>query len=194
MTARALLLAAMLLLAACGGPPPAPFNATDVTATPVGRDFELADPTGKKRRLSEFKGKAVMLFFGYTHCPDVCPTALSGMRDAMNLLGPDAARVQVLFVTVDPERDTPEVLGQYVPWFNPSFLGLWGDSQVVAGIAKDFGVFYKKQPGSSPETYSIDHMATSFIFDPQGRQRLLVQHGTAPDKIAADLRRLLAGE
>lgn len=194
MTARALILAATLLLAACGGQKPPPFNATDVTATPVGRDFELADPAGKKRRLSEFKGKAVMLFFGYTHCPDVCPTALAGMRDAMGLLGPDAARVQVLFVTVDPERDTPEVLGQYVPWFNPSFLGLWGDPQAVAGIAKDFGVFYKKQPGSSPENYSVDHTATGFVFDPQGRQRLLVQHGTPPDKIAADLRRLIAGE
>ena len=194
MIARGLLILATLLLAACGGQKPAPFNAADVSATPVGRDFELSDPSGQKRRLSEFKGKAVVLFFGYTHCPDVCPTALSGMRDAMALLGEDAKKVQVVFVTVDPERDTPQMLGQYVPWFYPSFLGLWGDAQAVAAIAKDFGVFYKKQPGSTPENYSVDHTATSFVFDPQGRHRLLVQHGMPPDKLAADLRRLIAGE
>jgi len=188
------LLAAVLaiLLASCSEP--AKFNSTDISGVDWGKDFALADPAGKMRHIADFKGKAVVLFFGYTQCPDVCPTTLSAMRDTMKLLGPDAARVQVLFATLDPARDTPQLLAQYVPWFEPSFLGLWGDEQTIAAVAKDFKVFYSKQPGKDAGSYSIDHSAISYAFDPQGRLRLTIRHGETPERIAADLKQLLAGK
>ncbi|MDD5249143.1 MAG: SCO family protein [Rhodocyclaceae bacterium] len=181
-----------MILSSCGEP--AKFNATDITGADWGKDFALIDHNGKPRRLADFKGKAVVLFFGYTQCPDVCPTTLAAMRDTMRLLGADAARVQVLFATLDPSRDTPHLLAQYVPWFDPSFLGLWGDEQTIAATARDFKVYYAKQPGAEPGSYSIDHTAASYVFDPQGRLRLTIRHGEAPERIAADLRQLLAGK
>jgi protein SCO1/2 len=188
----AILTAALaLLLAGCGEP--AKFNATDITGAEWGKDFALTDHTGRLRRLADFRGKAVVMFFGYTQCPDVCPTTLAAMRDTMKLLGPDAARVQVLFVTVDPARDTQALLAQYVPWFDPSFIGLRADEATTAAVAKDFKVFYAKVPGPRPDAYSIDHSASSYVFDPQGRLRLSVRHGETPDRIAADLKQLLAG-
>jgi protein SCO1/2 len=159
-----------------------------------GKDFSLTDHNGQPRRLGNFKGKAVVLFFGYTQCPDVCPTTLSTMRDAMALLGDDARRVQVLFATVDPARDTQALLAQYVPAFHPSFLGLYADEKAIATIARDFKVFYAKQPGSTPDTYSVDHSTGSYAFDPQGKLRLLLRHGETPANVAADLKLLLAGK
>lgn len=171
------------------------FHAADVTGAGFGRLSALgalADHTGRRLASAEFRGKAVVVFFGYTQCPDICPTALSTMQETMRLLGPDADRVQVLFVTVDPERDTQEALAAYVPWFDARFLGLRGDAQATLDTAREFHVFYAKVKGDSALGYSIDHSATSYLFDPQGRLRLLVRHGETPQNIAADLRRLLA--
>lgn len=181
-----------LLLAGCDQPPA--FKSTDISGAAWGKDFSLTDHQGQPRKLADYKGKAVVLFFGYTQCPDVCPTTLSSMREVLKLLGDDANRVQVLFATLDPSRDTQELLAQYVPQFHPSFIGLRGDETATATLAKDFKVFYSKQPGSTPTSYTIDHSTGSYAFDPQGRLRLLLRHGEAPASIAADLKLLLAGK
>lgn len=188
----ALLLSLALLLSACGET--RKFVSTDLSMVDWGKDFQLADHNGRLRTLADFKGKAVVLFFGYTQCPDVCPTTLSTMREAMTLLGDDAKRVQVLFATVDPERDTPALLAQYVPSFDPSFLGLRGDEKTTVATARDFKVFYVKQPGKTPGTYSVDHSTGSYAFDPSGRLRLLLRHGETPANVAADLKLLLSGK
>jgi protein SCO1 len=172
----------------------AQFSATDITGADWGRDFHLIDHSGKPRRLADFKGKAVAIFFGYTQCPDVCPTTLSGMAEVVKLLGADGARLQVLFVTLDPERDTPAVLSRYVPAFNSSFVGLYGDLASTTATAKEFKVFFEKQPGVSPGSYTIDHSSPTYLFDPQGRLRLYVAYGTPPQKIAGDIQQLLAGK
>jgi protein SCO1/2 len=188
---RALVLGlAALLLAACeaGGPK---FAASDVTGSAFGRDFALQDPDGRERTLADFRGKAVVLFFGYTQCPDVCPTTLATLAETMKRLGPDADRVQVLFVTVDPERDTAALLRQYVPAFDRRFLGLRGDAAATARTAKEFKVIYEKVPGATPGSYTMDHSAGSYVFDPQGRLRLYVANGQGPDVFAHDLRELL---
>ena len=189
---RVLLLPLVILLAACS-PQAAHFNATDVTGADWGRDFHLTDAGGKPRQLADFKGKAVVMFFGYTQCPDVCPTTMSKLREVMKQLGDDANRVQVLFVTLDPERDTPELLAQYVPAFDARFLGLYGSLDATAATAKDFTVFYRKQAGSKPGQYTIDHSAGLYIYDPPGRLRLFVPGGEEAPEIAADLKQLLAG-
>ena len=189
---RALRLLLVLALAACSQP--AHFNATDISGVDWGRDFHLTDHNGKPRQLADFKGKAVAVFFGYTQCPDVCPTTLSGMAEVAKLLGADAGRLQVLLVTLDPERDTAAVLSRYVPAFHPGFLGLYGDPATTAATAKDFKVFYEKQAGSSPGGYTIDHSSPTYLYDPQGRLRLYVAYGTPPAKIAEDLKQLLAGK
>ncbi|MDP2824158.1 MAG: SCO family protein [Sulfuritalea sp.] len=178
------------LLAGCSEP--SRFVSTDLSMVDWGKDFSLTDHNGKAARLADFRGKAVVLFFGYTQCPDVCPTTLSTLRDAMGILGEDAKRVQVLFVSVDPARDTPALLAQYVPAFHPSFLGLHADEKGIAALAKDFKVFYAKQPGSTPDSYSIDHSTGSYAFDPQGKLRLLLRHGETPKNVAADLKLLLS--
>lgn len=187
-----LVLCMTMILSGCSEP--VAFKSTDISGADWGKDFNLTDHQGQPRRLSDFKGKAVVLFFGFTQCPDVCPTTLTTMRDALGKLGPDASRVQVLFVTLDPARDTTQLLAQYVPMFHPSFIGLRGDDASTAALAKDFKVFYAKQPGSTPGSYSIDHSTGSYAFDPQGRLRLLLRHGEAPDNVAADLKLLLAGK
>ena len=170
------------LASACS--PEAPkFRSTDVTGAEFGKELALTDHNGKPRTLADFRGKAVVVFFGYTHCPDVCPTTLADMAGVLKSLGAEAERVQVLFVTVDPERDTPEVLKQYVPAFDPRFLGLYGDLPATQRAAKEFKVFYELQPAKAPGAYTVDHSAQSFVFDPQGRLRLFVR----PDRIAADL-------
>ena len=179
-----------LALAACGMGKPQ-FNNTDITGADYGKSLRLPDFTGKVRTLADFKGSAVIVFFGFTHCPDVCPTTLAEMKSVKQLLGEDGKRFQVLFVTVDPERDTPELLSNYVTAFDPTFLGLRGDPKATAEVAKEFKVFYQKVPGATPDTYSVDHTAGSYIFDPQGRLRLFVRHGQSADKIAADIKVLL---
>ncbi len=189
---RLLLLALALLLAGCDSQPK--FGNTDISAAGYATDFALTDHNGKPRTMADFRGKAVVIFFGYTQCPDVCPTTLTGMAEAMKLLGADADKVQVLFVTVDPERDTPQLLAQYVPAFNPNFLGLYADAQTIAKTAQAFRIFYKKQPGSTPTTYTVDHTAGSYVYDPQGRLRLYIKHGEKPEVIAKDLKLLIAGK
>jgi protein SCO1/2 len=180
----------VLLVSACDPEKPR-FQASDVTGAAFGRDFRLTDHNGKPRTLADFRGKVVVIFFGYTQCPDVCPTTLSDLAATLQKLGADASRVQVLFVTIDPERDTPELLSQYVPAFNPTFLGLYGDAGATAATAREFKVLYQKQPGSTPGNYSMDHSAGTFIFDPQGRLRLYVTHGQGPELYAHDIHELL---
>lgn len=185
-------LAALLGLAACQpAPPPAEFVATDISGMPLGGDFRLTDHHGRVRTLADFRGKAVALFFGYTHCPDVCPTTLSDFAEAMRQLGPDAAKVQVIFVTVDPRRDTPELLSQFVPAFHPSFLGMYGDDETLARLTKAFRVVYQKTAVKSEDDYLIDHSAGTYVYDPRGRLRLLMPYGSSPDAIARDLKTLL---
>ncbi|HEX6827962.1 MAG TPA: SCO family protein [Burkholderiales bacterium] len=179
-----------LLVAGCSERPPQ-FQSTDVTGMNLSGDFRLTDHNGGERTLADFRGKAVVLFFGYTHCPDVCPTTMAELAAAMKTLGKDAERVQVLFVTVDPERDSAELLAKYVPSFNPSFLGLRGDAAATAKTAKDFKIMFQTQPGSTPESYTVDHSAGTFIFDPQGRLRLYVSYGKGAEVFAHDIGLLL---
>lgn len=185
---------AALLLAGCdsGTRPPA-FKSVDVTGAKMRPAFRLVDHTGTPRTLEDFRGRAVVVFFGFTHCPDVCPTALAQIALALKQLPEDQARrVQGLFITVDPERDTPEVLARYVPAFHPGFLGLTGDPAAIAEAARSFKVFYQKVPGQAPDSYTMDHTAGIFVFDPQGRLRLYVSHGQGPEVLAHDLRLLLS--
>lgn len=182
-------LVAALLLAACDGGGPK-FKNTDITGADYAKGFALTDHAGKPRTLTDFSGRVVVVFFGYTHCPDVCPTTLVELKQVMQALGPDADKVQVLFITLDPERDTPQVLAQYVPAFDQRFLGLFGDGETTPKTAKDFKVFYEKRPGASPGSYTIDHTAASFAFDPQGRLRLYVKHDQI-GTLADDIRTLL---
>jgi len=186
----ALVVAFAVLVVACGRQG-APFQASDVTGATFGRDFTLTDATGRTRTLADFRGKAVVVFFGYTQCPDVCPTTLAALAEAMKKLGADADRVQVIFITVDPERDTGELLAQYVPAFDPRFLGLRGDADATARTAKEFKIIYQKQPGTTPGSYTMDHSAGSFVYDPQGRLRLYVGNGQGADVFAHDLREIL---
>lgn len=187
---RSLALFAAALLAGCGAGG-AKFEASDVTGASLGGDFALKDPDGRERTLADFRGKAVVVFFGYTQCPDVCPATLATLAEAMKRLGSDADRVQVLFITVDPERDTPALLKQYVPAFDRRFLGLYGDADATARTAKEFKVIYQKVPGTTPGSYTVDHSAGSYVFDPQGRLRLFVSNGQGADVFAHDLRELL---
>lgn len=179
-----------LALAGCSVQQPE-FKNTDVTGSDCCRDFRLSDHNGKMRTLADFRGKAVVMFFGYTQCPDVCPTTMIEMKAVLQQLGADAQRVQVLFVSLDPERDTRELLASYVPAFDPGFLGLYGDLETTAKTAKEFRVYYQKQPGPTPSSYTLDHSAGSYVFDPQGRVRLFVRHGDGGANLAADLRSLL---
>ena len=167
------------------------FQSSDVTGATFGRGFNLIDATGTPRTLADYRGKAVVIFFGYTQCPDVCPTTLAELAEVMKRLGPDADRVQVLFVTIDPERDTQELLSQYVPAFDSRFMGLYGDAAATERTAKEFKIIYQKQPGATPGSYTMDHSAGTYVFDPQGRLRLYVSYGQGPDVFAHDLRELL---
>ena len=186
---------AMLLLAvsltACEEPKlPSPFHASEVAGKFAQADFKLTDHHGTPRTLADFRGKVVLLFFGYVHCPDVCPTTLADMAQAMQLLGDDAKRVQVLFVTVDPERDTTELLANFIPAFNPDFLGLSGDAQATADVTRAFAVSYQKQP--SKTGYNVDHSAGTYLIDPQGGVRLLAPYGQSAQWLAQDIKLLLA--
>ena len=185
-----LALAAAALLAACGADAPK-FRSTDITGADFGKELALTGHDGKPRTLADFRGKAVVIFFGFTHCPDICPTTLVDAAAVMKALGKDADRVQVLMVTVDPERDTPAVLAKYVPAFDPRFLGLYGDAAATQRAAKEFKIFYEKRPGSAPGAYSVDHSGQSYVLDPQGRLRLFVRHDRIAQDLADDLRALL---
>lgn len=186
------LLLLVALLAGCEKPKlPSPFHASDIGAMFTEADFSLTDHNGKTRTLADFRGKAVVLFFGYTHCPDVCVTTLADLAQVMQLLGKDADKVQVLFITVDPERDKPELLAQYAPAFHPSFLGLYGDAQATAQAAKAFYVAYEKRPTASG--YNMDHTVGAFLVDPKGKVRLRAPLAQRTDWLADDIRLLLNG-
>ena len=189
---RVILFLAMLLTASCDVAPH--FSSTDISGGALGVDFALQDQQGKQRRLSAFKGKVVIVFFGYTQCPDVCPTTLTTLKETMLLLGKDAQQVQVILITLDPERDTQALLAEYIPSFHPSFLGLRGNLAETEATARAFKVFYKKQPGTAPGSYSIDHSTGTYVYDPQGRLRLYVKYGETAEHIAADIKQLLDGK
>ena len=190
LTMRALLLLCMALaVGGCGEK--AAFQNTDLTGLDYAHDFALADHNGKPRTLADFKGRAVLVFFGYTQCPDVCPTTMAEMAAVMKLLGKQADDLQVLFITLDPERDTPQLLSKYVPAFDSRFLGLYGDAAATAKVAREFKVFYQKVPGKDPANYTIDHTAGSYVFDRQGHIRLFVRHGQGPEPIVHDIKLLL---
>lgn len=188
--AIAAVMLAALLFAGCAKQGPK-FDASDITGASFGRDFALQDPQGRTRTLEDFRGKVVVVFFGYTQCPDVCPATLAALAQAMRELGARADRVQVLFVTVDPDRDTAALLAKFVPAFDPRFLGLRGDDDATAKVAKEFHLFYQKVPGAAPGSYTIDHSAGSYIYDPRGRLRLYVANGQAPEVFAHDIGLLL---
>lgn len=182
--------ASLVALSACERPSAATFNGIDITGAGYGRKFSLPDANGVTRTLADFKGKIVMVFFGFTQCPDVCPTALGRAIEVRRLLGPDADKVQVILVTVDPDRDTPELLRNYLKAFDPSFIALRGEAQSLAETAKEFKVFYQKVP-TSKSSYTMDHTAATYVFDPKGRLRLTLRHDQSAQDVAADLKILL---
>ncbi len=182
----------LALASACGPAKRTDFKATDITGADFGRQLALTDHNGVKRTLDDFKGKLVVLFFGYTHCPDVCPTTLADVAAALKTMPPaDAERIQTLFVSVDPERDTPGMLKQFVPYFHPTFLGLHGTPDEIAAAAKEFRIHYRKhiEPGASD--YLVDHTAGSYVLDRKGRLRLFQPYAQPPAEIAHDLTLLL---
>lgn len=187
---QCLLLALLFVLGACQQGKPG-FRATDITGAEFGRDFTLADHTGKPRALADFRGRVVVVFFGFTHCPDVCPGTLAELAAAVKQLGPDGDMVQVLLVTVDPERDTPQVLSQYVTAFDPRFLALRGTAEETARVAKEFKIIYQKVAGARPDSYTMDHSAGAYIFDTRGRLRLYVSYGQGVEVFAHDIALLL---
>jgi protein SCO1/2 len=179
----------LALLAGCDGGPQ--FRSTDITGAEYGKALALTDHTGTPRRLEDFRGKAVVLFFGFTHCPDVCPTTLVEVAGALKELGADAQRVQVLLVTVDPERDTEQALAKYVTAFDPAFLGLRGDAAATQRVAKEFKIYYEKR--KTGDTYTVDHSGQTYVIDPEGRLRLLVRPERIGQDLAPDLKVLLRG-
>jgi protein SCO1 len=181
----------MLPLAGCSDKAPS-FVSIDITGADYARDFNLVDHNGQTRSLKDFAGKVVVVFFGFTQCPDVCPTSMSELAEIRKLLGADGERLQGIFITVDPDRDTLEVLKAYMANFDPSFLALRPSSpEQLAALAKDFKAYYKKVDGPTPTSYTMDHSAGSYVFDPQGRIRLFTRHGMGVQALAGDLRQLL---
>lgn len=167
------------------------FSSTDVTGSDIGTDLNLTDHNGQKRSMADFKGKAVVVFFGFIQCPDVCPTTLANFAQVMKNLDKDADRLQVIFVTIDPERDTADILKEYVTQFDPRFLGMYGNATETARVAKSFKVFYAKVPGKEPGSYTMDHSAGVYIFDTKGNLRMYGRHDANPASTTADIRQLL---
>lgn len=182
------------MLAGCdqplSGPPAAAFKGIDIAGAPYGRGFALTDFNGQSRTLADYSGRVVMLYFGFVQCPDVCPTALTRAAAVKQQLGADAAQLQVIFVTVDPERDTPELLRDYMAAFDPSFMALTGSPEQIKAVADEFRVYYKKVPTGS--TYTMDHTALSYLFDREGHIRVVLRHEQTADDYTADIRQLLA--
>jgi protein SCO1/2 len=185
-----LMLGVAALLAGCSDDKPK-FAAIDITGADYARDFQLTDHNGQPRSLQDFRGKVVVMFFGYTQCPDVCPTSMSELAEVKKLLGADGDKLQGLFVTVDPERDTPEMLKAYMANFDPSFLALYTTPDKLAVIAKDYKVYYKKVEGKTPTSYTMDHSAGSYIYDTSGRLRLYSRYGSGAAAVASDIKLLL---
>ena len=180
-----------LSLAGCSESKPT-FNAVDLTGAEYARDFKLTDMNGQVRTLGDFKGKVVVVFFGYAQCPDVCPTTMTEMAQVKQKLGKDGDKLQVVFITVDPERDTPEIMKAYMGAFDPAFVALIPTPEQLAAVAKDFKVYYKKVDGKTPTSYSMDHSAAQYIYDSQGRLRLYARYGAGVDPMVADIKALLA--
>ena len=171
----------------------ASFNAVGITGADYAKGFTLKDANGATRTLADFKGKVVVLFFGYAQCPDVCPTTMTEMTQVKQQLGADAGKLQVVFVTVDPERDTPEVMKAYMGAFDPSFVALIPTPEQLTAVAKDFKIYYKKSEGKTPTSYSMDHSAASYVYDPEGRLRLYARYGQGVAPMVADVKSLLQG-
>lgn len=189
-------LGAVLILGACSEGKQAQFNAIDITGADYAKGFALTDHDGQPRTLADFKGKVVAMFFGYTQCPDVCPTTMTEMvavKQALSAGGrADGDKLQVLFVTVDPERDTPAIMKNYMAAFDPAFLALYASSpEQLAALAKDYKVYYKKVDGKAPGSYTMDHSAGLYLYDTQGRLRLYARYGSSVESLTADIRQLL---
>lgn len=187
----------LMVLAGCdaptsGGTAATAFKGIDITGADYARTLSLTDQNGQRRTLADFKGKVTVVFFGFTQCPDVCPTTMAELAQVKAALGQDGNRVQGVFITVDPERDTADVLKTYMKGFDPSFVALRGSPEEIAATAKEFKVFYAKVPGKIEGSYSVDHTAGSYVFDAQGRVRLFVRYGGGAQALAADLKALLA--
>ena len=186
------LLVLAMLLASCSKPEyPAPLHAIDIAWQHPEADFHLSDPAGKQHSLADFRGKVVVVFFGYTHCPEVCPTEMADLAQAMRQLGPDAKNVQVIFITLDPERDTPQVLAKFVPYFDPSFIGLSGDAQATAQAAQSFGVNYQKHEEKNGG-YTLDHSDNTYLIGKAGKPLWMSRYGQRSDWLVEDMRLLLA--
>ena len=179
------------LLAACAPESKPQFKAVDITGADYGKDFALPDTEGKLRTLKDFRGKAVVVFFGFTQCPDVCPTTLQEIAEAKKLLGPDGSKVQGVFITVDPDRDKPEMLKAYMANFGPDMVALRGNAAQTAAVAKDFKVYYKYVDTKTPGNYTVEHTAASYVYDTQGRLRLYSRYGSGAQMLAEDLKLLL---
>ena len=182
---------AVVALSACSPDKPA-FKGVDITGADYARDFALADPNGQTRTIRDFAGK-VVVFFGYTQCPDVCPTTLQELVEVKRALGPDGDKLQAVFITVDPERDTQELLKSYMANFDPSFVALHPSPQQLQPLLKDFKIYAKKVEGKTATSYTMDHSAQSYVYDPQGRLRLYSRYGSGPQALAEDVRLLLKG-
>lgn len=182
----------MLALTGCSDPKPE-FKSVDITGADYAKNFSLTDHNGQLRTLQDFKGKVVVLFFGFTQCPDVCPTSMAELAEVKRQLGANGDKLQGLFISVDPERDTPEVLKAYMTNFDPSFLALRPTPEQLAAVAKDFKVYYKKVEGKTPTSYTMDHSAASYLYDPQGRLRLYARYGSGAAVLVSDIRQLLKG-
>ena len=177
-------------LSGCGEDKPS-FRGVDITGADYAQGWELSDQDGQVRTLKDFAGKAVVVFFGFTQCPDVCPTALQEMAQAKQLLGADGAKLQGVFITIDPERDTPELLKAYMANFDPSFVALRTTPEKLAALAKDYKIYFKKVDGKTPTSYTMDHSAGSYVYDTQGRLRLFTRYGSGPKPLVEDIRLLL---
>jgi protein SCO1 len=186
----AMAMGSMAILTACSEQKPS-FASVDVTGANYAKDFELTDHNGQVRHLTDFKGKVVVMFFGFTQCPDVCPTSMAELAEVKQLLGKDGDRLQGLFVTVDPERDTAPILKAYMGNFDPTFLALYTTPDKLAALAKDYKVYYKKVEGKTPTSYTMDHSAGSYIYDPQGNLRLFTRYGSGAKVLASDIAQLL---
>jgi len=191
---RNFLLAVLCLLAVACNRVPVEFRNTDLTGATFARQFTLSDHNAQIRTLGDFKGKVVVIFFGYASCPDICPSTLSRLAAVMTALGPESEKVQVLFVTVDPERDTADRLRDFVPWFHPSFLGLRGNAQETKAVSEEFRIFSARREVGSQLGYVLDHSSGAYVYDPAGRIRLYVKDTASVEEIVADIRLLLSGK
>lgn len=191
LSAATLAATAAFALTACNKDSKLTFQGVDVTGAEYAKDIPLQDVNGQRRSLKEFSGKVVAVFFGYTQCPDVCPTTLQELVEVKQQLGADAGKLQAIFVSLDPERDTPTVLKAYLANFDESFVGLHGTPEEVAAVAKDFKIFFKKVPGKTEGTYTLDHSAGTYLYDTQGRLRVYERYGVGPQVLAQDVKALL---